>query len=509
MFSQGAVEVRYGISNNMDTLDPNVTTFSSVGVVMFHVFDTLVLQDPLGTFHPALATSWEINDDATEYTFTLRDDVIFHDGTPLNAEAVKFTFDRIANPDTVSQLAISLLGPYAESEVVDDYTITVRFSEPYAPFLNSVSTPYLGIASPTAVETLGADYGTTTIVGSGPFRLESYTPDSEVILVRNDDYAWGSEEVFGMTGPATSERLVFRIIAEPATRLAALESGEVNFIDNVPQLDVSRLMDDSNFVVTQIEQPGHGYSLMMNFEKAPTDELAVRQAISQAIDKQGLIDVVFNGFGTPGCSALTKVMFGYDPATCDYLPYDPEAAVATLEAAGWIDSDGDGIRERDGVPLEIQHWYRSDSPLNVSIATFLEANLAAVGIDFVLNGAAQAGYFDAVRSGQHNTQGWWDTWTDPGGLSVLYSSANAEGGTNRNRYRSEAMDELLAEAAGTADSEARAAVYAEIQKLAADDAIMVYMNDPYLLYASSANLQGVKFLGGGNLPNLYAASLNS
>jgi peptide/nickel transport system substrate-binding protein len=183
--------------------------------------------------------------------------------------------------------------------------------------------------------------------------------------------------------------------------------------------------------------------------------------------------------------------------------------VATLEAAGWIDSDGDGIRERDGVPLEIQHWYRSDSPLNVSIATFLEANLAAVGIDFVLNGAAQAGYFDAVRSGQHNTQGWWDTWTDPGGLSVLYSSANAEGGTNRNRYRSEAMDELLAEAAGTADSEARAAVYAEIQKLAADDAIMVYMNDPYLLYASSANLQGVKFLGGGNLPNLYAASLNS
>lgn len=509
IFAQGSTELRYGISNNLDTLDPNVTTYSSVGVIMFHVFDTLVLQDPLGTYHPALATSWEINDDATEYTFILRQDAVFHDGTPVNAEAVKFTFDRIANPDTVSQLAISLLGPYAESEVVDDYTITVRFSAPYAPFLNSLSTPYLGIASPTAVETLGADYGTTNIVGSGPFRLESYTPNSEVVLVRNEDYAWGSEEVFGQSGPAASERLVFSIIAEPATRLAALESGEVNFIDNVPQLDVARLTEDSNFTVTQIEQPGHGYSLMMNQEKAPTDELEVRQAISQAIDKQGLIDVVFNGYGTPGCSALTKVMFGYDPATCDYLPYDPEAAAATLEAAGWVDSDGDGIRERDGVPLQIQHWYRSDSPLNVSIATFLQANLATVGIDFVLNGAAQAGYFDAVRSGQHNTQGWWDTWTDPGGLSVLFSSANADGGTNRNRYRSEAMDALLAEGAGTADAEARAAVYAEIQKLAADDAIMVYLNDPYLFYASSANLQGVKFLGGGNLPNLYAASLSS
>lgn len=509
MLAQDASELRYGISNNLDTLDPNVTTFSSVGVIMFHVFDTLVLQDPLGTFYPSLATSWEINDDATEYTFTLRDDVTFHDGTPLNAEAVKFTFDRIVNPDTVSQLAISLLGPYAESEVVDEYTITVRFSEPYAPFLNSLSTPYLGIASPTAVETLGADYGTTTIVGSGPFMVESYVPNSEIVLVRNDAYAWGSEEVFGITGPAASARLVFAIIAEPATRLAALEAGEVNFIDNVPQLDVARLTEDPNFAVTQIEQPGHGYSLMMNFEQAPTDELAVRQAINQAIDKQGLIDVVFNGFGTPGCSGLTKVMFGFDPATCDNLPFDPEAAAATLEAAGWVDTDGDGIRERDGLPLQIQHWYRSDSPLNVAIATFLEANLATVGIDFVLNGAAQAGYFDAVRAGQHNTQGWWDTWTDPDGLAVLYSSANADGGTNRNRYRSDAMDALLAEAAGTADTEARAALYAEIQQLASDDAIMVYMNDPYLLYASSATLEGVKYLGGGNLPNLYAASIGS
>lgn len=509
MFAQSSGELRYGISNNLDTLDPNVTTYSSVGVIMFHVFDTLVLQDPLGSFHPALATSWEINDDATEYTFQLRDDVTFHDGTPLNAEAVKFTFDRIADPETVSQLAISLLGPYVETEVVDEYTVTIRFSEPYAPFLNSASTPYLGIASPTAVETLGADYGTTAIVGSGPFKLESYIPNSEVVLVRNEDYAWGSEEIFGITGPAASERIVFSIIAEPATRLAALEAGEVYFIDNVPQLDVARLNEDPNFVVTQIEQPGHGYSLMMNFERTPTDELAVRQAINQAIDKQGLIDVVFNGFGTPGCSGLTKVMFGYDPATCDYLPYDPEAAAATLEAAGWVDSDGDGIRERDGVPLQVQHWYRSDSPLNVSIATYLQANLAAVGIDFVLNGAAQAGYFDAVRTGQHNTQGWWDTWTDPSGLAVLYSSANADGGTNRNRYRSEEMDALLTEAAGTADAEARAALYAEVQRLAAEDAIMVYMNDPYLLFGSSSALEGVKYLAGGNLPNLYAASLSN
>lgn len=508
VFAQDTTELTFGISNNVDTLDPNVTTFSSVGVIMLQVFEPLVWQDPLGSFHPGLATSWEINEDSTVYTFTLRDDVVFHDGTPFNAEAVKFTFDRIADPETASQLGISLLGPYESSTVVDEFTLQVDFSSPYAPFLNSLSTPYLAPASPTAIQEMGEEYGLSMVVGAGPFKLESYVPDSEVVLVRNEDYSWGSEEVFGMTGPTSIDRLVFTIIQEPATRLAALESGEVDFIDDVPELDVARLQDDPNIVIEQIEQPGHGWSLMMNAERAPTDELAVRQAIALASDKQGMIDVVFNGFGTPGCSPLTKVMFGYDPATCDYLPYDPDRAREILEEAGWVDSDGDGIRERDGENLTIQHWYRADSPLGSAMATFMQADLAAVGIEVNLNGASRSGYFDAVRAGEHNSQNWWDTWTDPDGLRVLYHSSNADGGTNRNRYRNPDMDALLDQAAGLSDPEARAAVYADIQRLVADDAIMVFYNDPFLLYGYVPSLEGIKFLGGGNLPSFYAASFS-
>jgi peptide/nickel transport system substrate-binding protein len=508
LLAQDGPILTFGISNNADTLDPNVTTFSSVGIVMLHVFDPLVWQDPLGTFKPGLATAWTVNEDSTEYVLTLRDDVIFHDGTPFNAEAVKFTFDRIANPDTLSQLGISLLGPYAESEVIDEYTIAVRFNSPYAPFLNSLSTPYLAPTSPTAVETLGADYGVTSVVGTGPFKLASYIPDSEIVLERNNDYAWGSLDVFEWSGPSNLAGITFRIIAEPATRLASLESGEVDFIDDVPELDVARLTDDPNFVVEQIEQPGHGWSIMMNVEKSPTDEVAVRKAIALASDKQGLIDTVFNGFGTPGCSALTKVMFGYDPATCDYLPYDAAAAAAELDAAGWVLNEATGFRERDGQPLVIQHYYRADSPLNVSMATYMKASLALVGIDVQLNGLSRAGYFDAVRTGQHNTQGWWDTWTDPDGMRVLFDSARADGGTNRNRYRSEAMDAALTAGAASSDPAVRAAAYAEAQKIAADDAVMVYLVDPYLLYGHSAQLSGVRYLGGGNLPNFYAASLS-
>ena len=129
-------------------------------------------------------------------------------------------------------------------------------------------------------------------------------------------------------------------------------------------------------------------------------------------------------------------------------------------------------------------------------------------VEVQINALSGTGYFDAVRAGEHNTQNWWDTWTDPSGLRVLYHSANADGGTNRNRYRNEAMDALLDEAAGTADPDARVALYAEIQKLVADEAIMVFFNDPYLLYGQTASLQGVKYLGGGNLPYFYGASFS-
>ena len=141
------------------------------------------------------------------------------------------------------------------------------------------------------------------------------------------------------------------------------------------------------------------------------------------------------------------------------------------------------------------------------MATFMQADLAKVGIQVNLNGLAQAGYFDAVRSGQHNSQNWWDTQTDPDGVvRTLFHSSNADGGTNRNRYQNPAMDQLIDAAAGTPDAAERIDLYKQIQKLAADDAIMVYFNDPYLLFGGVPSLTGIQYLGGGTLPNFYGAT---
>jgi ABC-type transport system substrate-binding protein len=279
-------------------------------------------------------------------------------------------------------------------------------------------------------------------------------------------------------------------------------------IDAVPALDVERIDASEEFDVLQFPQAGHGWSLIINVERAPTDELAVRQAMAYAIDYESMQDIVFEGLGTRACSPLTDVMFAWTDAYCQAYSYSPEEAGRILDEAGWVMNDATGIRERDGVPLVIQH-FSPERPLAVSTGQFLQEDFAAVGIDFQLNFSDVAAYLEVVRAGNHNSQQWWDTQTDPDGVfRTLYHSSNADGGTNRSRYRSEAMDALIDQAVGIANQDERAAVYAQIQQTIVDEALTMFLNDPTVLFASTPQVQGVTILGGGFIPNFYAASMS-
>lgn len=509
-----AQTIVYGMNGTFDRLDPNATTFTKVGRITIHVVEPLVWEPSPGTFEAGLAKSWSVNDDATEYTFQLRDDVTFQDGTPFNAEAVKFTFDRIVDPETKSQTAFSLIGPYKETQVVNDHEVKVIFNEPFAPFLDSASSPYLGIVSPTAYQKAGADnWGITTLVGTGPFLLKSYVADSEVVLVRNPDYAW-APAFFGHTGPSDIQEIDYKIIAEPSTRTASIETGETNFIEDVPEIDFANLEDTPSITTVKSPQPGSGWSLMMNQQRSPTDELAVRRAIQLASDKEGMILTIWNGIGTPACGPLTNVMFGFDKSMCDLYPYDPEKAAQVLEDAGWTDQNGDGVREAngvngvaDGTKLVIDHYYQADNALSQQMADYMKADLAKVGIDVELHGLSRSGYFDAVRSGQHNTQNWWETATDPDVVRILFYSKNAGGGTNRNNYINADMDKLIDQASATTDPQKRAELYGQIQKKVKDEAIMVFYDDPDTLYAYADTVSNVVLYLGGLYPDFYAAKV--
>lgn len=503
-----AQTVTYGMGGNFDQVDPNATTFTRVARITLHVVEPLIWQPQAGVYEAGLATAWSANEDATAYTFTLREGVTFHDGTEFNAEAVKFTFDRIVDPETRAQTAISLMGPYESTEILGEHEVRIHFSAPFAPFLDSASSPNLGIISPTAYAEAGEEaWGQDSLVGTGPFRFVSYTPDNQVVLERNPDYAW-APEFMGVTGPASIERLVYQIVPEPSTRTASLETGETNFIEEVSEIDFGFLSEARGIGTVALPQSGSGWSLMMNRQNPPMDELAVRRAIQLASDKEGMKLAIWNGLGEAACGPISAVTFAFEPLTCETFTYDPDQARDVLEQAGWVDTNGDGIRERDGQTLTIGHYYRAESALSQQMADYMKADLLTVGIDVDLNGLSRSGYFDAVRVGQHHTQNWWDPFTDPSGMRILFHSENAGGGTNRNNYIDAEMDQLLLEAAAAADPERRAELYSEIQLKVKNEAIMVFYNDPVTLYAFQDGLQGVMYFGAGQYPYFYGAQVS-
>lgn len=494
-----------GIPSGFDILDPTITTFTSVGRMALHMTDPLIWETEPGVYVPGLAKEWSINENATEYTFKLRDDVTFHDGTPFNAEAVKFTFDRVADPANKSQMGLSVLGPYSDTVVIDDYTVLVRFKSPYAPFLDSVSGPYLVPVSPTAVQSSGYSWGMYKFVGTGPFMFESMVLDNEVVMVRNPNYKWGPPEL-GFDGPAKVDKIIYKFIAEPATRTAALLSGEIDFVDEVLEVDFESLKADPAFKTVEMPLAGMGDALMFNHERPPTDELAVRKAMQLAMDKQGMIDTVYNGFGKPSCALITSTVFGYCPETCDIAPYNLEEAKKVLEEAGWVDTNGDGIRERNGQKLVIGYYYRADAANMAELGAFLKDNFAKIGIEVELNGLARSGYFDAVRSGKHNCQSWFEWSTDPDMMvrAVLHSS-NIHGGTNRNNLADPEIDALIEAQAAEPDPAKRAEIVCELLKKVKEGAHMETWVEPLLLYAYDATLENVIMYKAGSYPYFGAA----
>jgi len=506
--AQSGAALTCGLAMGPETMDVTVTTSSDTGRIGLHLVDPLVWQPSAGRYAPGLATSWSVSADAKTYTFKLRENVKFHDGTPFNGDAIKATFDRVVNPDTKSQLAFNFIGPYERTEVVGPSIVRIHFKEPYAAFLDAASTPYLGIVSPAALAKYGKDFGSVAFVSTGPYMMQSYRPDAEIVLVRNPNYNWASP-IFKHQGPAYLERISFRIIPEEAVRLATLQTRETQFIVNVPTRDYQRLKSDRNIVLVEIPQAGTGYSLMMNEQRNPTTELAVRRAIQLAIDRVGFVKTVWDGVAKPGCGPITPNIFGFDPKTCGEGAYNPEQSKRMLEDAGWK-LGADGVRQKNGQRLSLEFYFHNRFPRSQEMATFIQANLKVVGMDTILHNLAPGGYFAAVRTGQQNLNFWWETATDPGLLlDECFASRHANGGTNRNFYRNAQTDQMIQQVLAEANPQKRKDLVAKVQQKVISDAVMAYLADPLSLYAYGRGLTGLWVDWGGNYPYFYDTRLSS
>src|SRR5216683_654924 len=213
----------YGLSFDVDdTLDPQVTNYDSTIRITLNVCEPLVWEPEPGKFVPGLADSWDVTPDAKQYTFKLKKGVKFHDGTPFNAEAVKFTLDRVVDPATKAGQSHDQLGPYDHTEVVDDSTVKVVMKQSYAPLLTNLN-GYLGIVSPTAVQKMGMAEFARHPVGTGPFVFKEWVAKDHVTLVRNPDYNWASS-FFKHRGAAYLDQVIYKIIPEPSVRTGTLKT---------------------------------------------------------------------------------------------------------------------------------------------------------------------------------------------------------------------------------------------------------------------------------------------
>ncbi len=474
---EGGGTVTMAVNQEGVTLDPNKGSSRYEDLVRVNIFDLLVEKNENNEYLPWLATDWEISPDGKTYTFTLRDDVTFHDGTPFNAEAVKFNFDRIVDPELASLKAVGLMGSYQSSEVLEEFVLQVNFANAYPAFLDALSQPAMSLNSPTAVAEWGEDYGQHP-VGTGPFVFEEWVQGETITMTRNPDYNW-PRPTATHTGPANIETLIYRLVPEGSSRYTTLMTGEVDATIRVPEQNVQELLGHDDFALIRSVVTGSPVMVMLNANKFPTDDVLVRQAIQHIVPREDIGATSFFNAAELAYGPISTINPGYSDVVEGYYAYDPDAAIALLEDAGWSELGDDGIRVKDGQRLSMEYIGFSGSPTTDSAMQLLQAEMKAVGIELNLTFSTGSDIQRARSEGDHNLCHL--TWmaSDPSFMSIMFHSKNI-GGWNFTHYADVMLDQMLDAAEFEIDPAVRMEQYADIQE---------YVTSEALYFATVAQMQ--------------------
>lgn len=457
---QAGGDLAIGVVSDPVTLDPHFMGS------FFEIYAQYLLHEPLLTITPDLEiqpgmASVEIVD-STTYDFTLRDGLTFHDGTPLDAEAAKWNFDRMMDPAVGSPRGNDL-GPIETVEVSGPLTFRITFSEPFAPFL-SVMTNRAGLmVSPTAVEAMGDGFATAA-VGAGPFKVVSWTKNSELRLEKFDGY-WKE-------GQPLLDTVTLRPIADETVRLANLQSGTIQLMDKVPTQNVAALR--TNDAVDVHEAGGVGFNAFsLNVTQAPFDDLVVRKALQHAVDPEVTQKVVFFDTGSVSSGPIPPSHGWAFDADFDPYAYDPEGAKAMLEAAGYTDP----------VPFEITVI---NSPALIRMAEIIQAQASEAGFAPTIKQIDGASLIVVLRAKDFDMS--WSPWSgrpDPDGNMFNYFTI--DGPNNFPGYENAQVDQMLKDARVTIEQSTRAELYQQAQAQLAEDAPMLFMHFDSTLQAAASN----------------------
>lgn len=501
-------EMIYAISADPESLFPGRSNNASSQDAWLYALEGLVELNEQNEVVPWLAESWTISEDKTSYTFKLREGVSFHDGTPFNAEAVAFVFGKaITEEYGYSKFLKSLESVTADSE----YEVTFQFSEPSAAFLTNLTFRAMVIFSPTAFEENGEDWMASHPVGTGPFVFESFERGDRLRYVRNEDY-W-------QEGKPYLDAVQLRVVPDPSVRVAMLEKGEVDRAPQINDFDLARLQDDPNIDVRIVPSTRQLYMSMDNTNKH-LKSVDVRKALNHAVDKEGLIRVIYNDTGAllSRAPVLSETVLGFKDFTengeASIFPYDPELAKELLKNAGYEDRDENGVVETaDGDELVLNLLTRRGAAAgDFEVAQLTQTLLGEIGVKVELTVVETAAFWPAVNVGPEEVDhqlanlSWGVPTADPDEpmLLLTYSKSWRPICCNRLFYASDEVDRLTDLAHVEIDPAKRLEYIHAWQAELMNDAPMLFLPTLALNLGERSYLKGGRILGVDNYPARFA-----
>ncbi len=481
----------YALRIDPETLDVQNGSGSTNTIGQF-LGATLITLDPeTSAYVPWLASDWSVSEDGLTWTFHLRTDVKFHDGSPLTTADYAWTLNRAIDPENPTYMG-SLLDGMAAAEALDDTTLQITMAFPNYSLLAGLANPSLQPLSQAWVEAQGDDYGRNPL-GVGPFKFVSWSTSQNVILERNTDYTWAPAWAEGLP---QIDRIEFRIIPEYATRVAALEVGEVDFSDLQPN-DAASFEGSASLQIVSRLSAGTQNAIFMNLEREPFTDARVRQAFAQAINRDGFIAVVGQGHGAPAFSPLSSATTGYwDGAEAAAPPYDLDAARALLADAGWTDSDGDGILDKDGQPLIVE--FKTNGDFFGTLATVFQDQMRQLGVQIDIQLLDVGVLLDAMDGGDYTLTASSLGLNDSQALFFEFHSSMI-GFANTGRVADPALDAILERMSAAVSAEDNQAASNEVQQYVIENAYILSTFTPERFWGVSNRVQGVIFGRTGTL----------
>ncbi|GAA3212292.1 TIGR04028 family ABC transporter substrate-binding protein [Microbacterium terregens] len=486
-------------------LYPPQAGFYPNGGIVNNIAARLTWQNPATLeIEPWVATEWTVNADATEYTFDIRDDVTFSDGTALDAAAVAKNFDVYGLGNAELGLTVSeAINNYASSEVVDADTVTFRFSAPAPGFLQATSTINSGLLSPDTLDLSLEDFGAghaAEIVGAGPFVVTDEELGTELTFEAREDYDWAPTSA-AHQGRAYLDGIQLIVAPEDSVRIGSLLAGQADYIRYVQAFDEARV-ESAGFELYAPQTRGVNNALSLRFTNPLLSDIRVRQALVAGVDAQEIVDTIFTANYPVATSALSSSALGYKDES-EFYAYDPERAEDLLDEAGWV-AGADGIREKDGARLSLTVYEAKPQPLSKQTLELVAQQLTVIGVELNVKSADAGTYAEDIKDPlktplYHSMVGRAD-------LDVIKSQYFTK---NRNTLLSDdaELDALLLAVASEPDGDKRIAASQAVQDYLAEQAYVIPLFEEPQVYGTAPYVHGVEFESVGR-PSFYDVRLD-